>query len=134
MSSPLNTLFSNLKTFFPISRYWLSWYTGKYVNLIKKICCYMHYIYIFYYFFFITSFTLYPAHNRIGRGKLLLRHSVPHYFITIFKSFYVESCDTLFESFQGTSNKVLYLQSSLKHNIFIFLRYFPNKGNCRSKC
>ena len=24
------------------------------------------------------SFTLYPAHSRIGKGKLVLRHSVPH--------------------------------------------------------
>ena len=24
------------------------------------------------------SFTLYPAHSRVGRGNLVLRHSVPH--------------------------------------------------------
>ena len=25
-----------------------------------------------------NSFTLYPAHSRIGRGTIVLRHSVPH--------------------------------------------------------
>ena len=25
------------------------------------------------------SFTLYPAHSRVGRGNLVLRHSVPHF-------------------------------------------------------
>ena len=25
------------------------------------------------------SFTLYPAHSRVGRGKLVLRHSIPHF-------------------------------------------------------
>ena len=25
------------------------------------------------------SFTLYPAHSRIGRGDLVLRHSGPHF-------------------------------------------------------
>ena len=25
------------------------------------------------------SFTLYPAHSRVGRGNLVLRHTVPHF-------------------------------------------------------
>ena len=29
--------------------------------------------------FFLISFTLYPAHSRVGRGNLVLRHSVPHF-------------------------------------------------------
>ena len=27
----------------------------------------------------LINFTLYPAHSRVGRGNLLLRHSVPHF-------------------------------------------------------
>ena len=27
----------------------------------------------------IISFTLHPIHSRVGRGNLLLRHSVPHF-------------------------------------------------------
>ena len=29
--------------------------------------------------FFFISFTLYLAHSRVGRGNLVLRHSVPHF-------------------------------------------------------
>ena len=32
-----------------------------------------------YLFHDLYSFTLYPANNRIGRGNLVLRHSVPHF-------------------------------------------------------
>ena len=36
------------------------------------------------------SFTLYPAHCRVGRGNLALRHSVPHSFCWILKALRVE--------------------------------------------
>ena len=44
---------------------------------------------VFDYIFFI-SFTLYPAHSRIGRESLVLRHSVPRYrFIDFFCLFII---------------------------------------------
>ena len=32
-----------------------------------------------FYFIYLHIFTLYPAHSRVGRGNLMLRHFVPHF-------------------------------------------------------
>ena len=48
-----------------------------FLNLHKLCVQFQHFTKSIFTFFF--SFTLYPAHSRVGRGNLVLRHSVPHF-------------------------------------------------------
>ena len=44
------------------------------------------YLHIFVLIWIVTSFTLYPAHSRVGRGNLVLRYPFPIFSIFFFRS------------------------------------------------
>ena len=49
----------------------IDWSRKFIITVTEKIYCYIH--------TYLLSFTLFPAHSRVGRGNLVLRHSVAHF-------------------------------------------------------
>ena len=67
--------------------FWHAYMTNVYVKAILAFASLDLFVY------FIISFTLYPAYNRVGRGNLVVRHSVSHYPL-IFWRYSVLRCGT----------------------------------------